>query len=267
MRLTHKWVTFRNLADGLQKILEGCLGTPAALVISTYQGDTDSLEVMCVSANAPDDLGVHPGIRIDVGERLTGWVAATNRRIVNSDAALDARRPDAGRCGAFAYCSAFPVHRVGGNLSGVLTVFTCQTLSESLISYLDLVLPRLASELERLALPDLECSWIPIPVREERDRAEIVRLVEAAFGKPPATLKLRAKDRDTRALAHELLVATGSPIGLADILFATDREELVIVSPRRDEFRVAIAAWARSRDTHHVLGVHLAETGDKRVSA
>jgi GAF domain-containing protein len=59
---------------------------------------------------------VGPHTRIAIGERLSGWVAATRRTIVNSDARLDF---DADVRDTSALCTALavPVHRNGETLA------------------------------------------------------------------------------------------------------------------------------------------------------
>jgi putative nucleotidyltransferase with HDIG domain len=59
--------------------------------------------------------------RIPVGERLSGWVAATRRTIVNSDARLDFD-PEARESSALCTALAVPVHRNGETL-GVLAFY------------------------------------------------------------------------------------------------------------------------------------------------
>jgi putative nucleotidyltransferase with HDIG domain len=64
---------------------------------------------------------IAPHTRIPVGERLSGWVAATRRTIVNSDARLDF---DAGvRDTALCTAMSVPVH-VGGETLGVLAFYS-----------------------------------------------------------------------------------------------------------------------------------------------
>jgi len=74
-----------------------------------------------VAAYRAGDATVGPHTRIAVGERLSGWVAATRRSIVNSDAKLDF---DDEVRNATSLCTtlAVPVHRHGETL-GVLAFY------------------------------------------------------------------------------------------------------------------------------------------------
>jgi GAF domain-containing protein len=58
----------------------------AAFVLFEYDDGADAIVASCeLGPAAPEMLGA----RIPVGERLSGWVAATGQTIVNSDARLD----------------------------------------------------------------------------------------------------------------------------------------------------------------------------------
>ncbi len=58
-----------------------------ALVLYTYDASSDAI---VAAWEAGEGLfGVRPGTRIPVGERLSGWVAATGEPVRNSDARLD----------------------------------------------------------------------------------------------------------------------------------------------------------------------------------
>ena len=63
------------------------------------------------------------GLRIREGDRLTGWVAANRRAIVNSDAALDLGERASADADTLRSCLSVPLE-VGATLEGVLTLYT-----------------------------------------------------------------------------------------------------------------------------------------------
>jgi hypothetical protein len=148
-----------------------------------------------------------------------------------------------------------------------MTLYTAGPIDAALVNYLELVLPRLASELARLTVPDGELRFgIEVPV-QNRDRSEVIALLQAAFGHPPTTFTLRPRNREATELATELLTAVDSPVGLADVLLMNRTEEVLVLSPRREELRAAFAAWARSRDAHRVMSVHVTDASSHRLTA
>ena len=91
----------------------------SAFVLFTYDEKTDSLVV----GYQAGDPAVAAGTRIRLGERLSGWVAAAQQPIVNSDARLDL--DDALReASPLRSALAVPIHRHGhGSTAGVLTFY------------------------------------------------------------------------------------------------------------------------------------------------
>ncbi len=86
-----------------------------AFVLFTCEAQT------LVAAYRTGDARVGPPTRIAVGERLSGWVAATRRSIVNSDAQLDFD-DDVRTATSLCTALAVPVHRNGETL-GVLAFY------------------------------------------------------------------------------------------------------------------------------------------------
>jgi GAF domain-containing protein len=86
-----------------------------AFVLFTCEAQT------LVAAYRTGDARVGPHTRIAVGERLSGWVAATRRSIVNSDAQLDFD-DDVRTATSLCTALAVPVHRNGETL-GVLAFY------------------------------------------------------------------------------------------------------------------------------------------------
>jgi putative nucleotidyltransferase with HDIG domain len=90
--------TFFNLGRALDGVMSmGCLGealwthfkqhVPAtAFVLYAYEEASDTLAVVYKVGEEADRIGAAP---IPLGERLSGWVAATGETVMNSDARLD----------------------------------------------------------------------------------------------------------------------------------------------------------------------------------
>ena len=93
----------------------------SALVLYRYDDELDAL--------VPSYLGGEPTLRADsrvrLGERLSGWVAATRTSVVNSDARLDVD-PDLREASALRSALAVPVSN-GPRFVGVLTLYTVES--------------------------------------------------------------------------------------------------------------------------------------------
>jgi putative nucleotidyltransferase with HDIG domain len=93
---------------------------PSTLVLYAYTEASDSIALMCQAGNVP--FGLSADVRIPLGERLSGWVAATGESVLNSDARLDldeAQRESS----PFRSTLAVPV-AVRTRLIGVLSVYS-----------------------------------------------------------------------------------------------------------------------------------------------
>jgi putative nucleotidyltransferase with HDIG domain len=84
-----------------------------------------------------DASGVLQGLTIDLGDRLTGWVADHGQPIINSDAHLDLG-PEAAIAG-LRFCLALPLDRVG-----VLTLYGPEAFGDGDTRMLQMVAPHLA---------------------------------------------------------------------------------------------------------------------------
>jgi putative nucleotidyltransferase with HDIG domain len=101
----HRWV--QAIADD------------AMFVLFAYDVRSDSLEARYVSA--AEHAAVR-GLRIPLGERLTGWVGANRQRIVNSDPALDFADVPSPGLDALKSCLSVPV-LADSALVGVLSIY------------------------------------------------------------------------------------------------------------------------------------------------
>jgi GAF domain-containing protein len=85
----------------------------------TYDVATDELVVACTAGEAA--TRALRGTRVELGQRLSGWVAANRQAIVNSDPALDLG-DDARQGTQLRSCLSTPLLRAN-QLIGVLTVY------------------------------------------------------------------------------------------------------------------------------------------------
>ncbi len=98
-----------------------------ATVLLRYQADSDSL---IVQATLPDLEPFGVGSTVNLGERLSGWVASTKRSIVNSDAALDLGEVAGSIHPPLAFALSVPI-LAEGELLGVLTSYSDRPFSEA----------------------------------------------------------------------------------------------------------------------------------------
>jgi putative nucleotidyltransferase with HDIG domain len=99
---------------------------------------SDSVTVKFVAGEASSAL---QGLRITLGDRLTGWVAENQQPIINSEATLDLG-PEAAFVGV-RYCVALPL-ATEGQLAGVLSLYSAEPFRDDQAQTLQAVLPHLA---------------------------------------------------------------------------------------------------------------------------
>ena len=113
MRLT-------DIADVIAKHLRRRVPC-SACVFYVYDQATDEL----LAAHAVgDNVGFMAGVRLSLGERLSGWVAANRQTIRNSDAALDLGEAVRSITPRLRSCLSTPL-TIDGDLVGVLTCSFC----------------------------------------------------------------------------------------------------------------------------------------------
>lgn len=94
--------------------------TPAAASVF-FIHDAQTAELIAAHASGPDAAMLR-GLRISIGERVSGWVAAHRRTIVNSDPVLDLDTPGDPFTCAYRSCLSTPLVGADG-LVGVLTLY------------------------------------------------------------------------------------------------------------------------------------------------
>jgi GAF domain-containing protein len=78
-------VNVRETCDAIEKHLQRSV-LFSLFILYRYDSESDDLDVAYASGEMASSV---QGSRIGVGERITGWVAANRRAIVNSDSVLD----------------------------------------------------------------------------------------------------------------------------------------------------------------------------------
>jgi hypothetical protein len=231
----------------LADVLRGRLGA-LELMVCLYDDGHDTLRIKHLSSGLEGAARLSLGDGISVGDRVTGWVASTNRRALNADAALDlhafegpASTPDL-KC-----CSAFPLQLPNGSFAGVFTVYTAAPIAEEMLAYIELILPRISCSLYRASFgANQELDDLP---RHLEERHSVEQRIRAAFGADTASVTFKTKATDPQPLSRDLLVAPDSPVLLTDIVLAGEPNQLVVISPR-NELRASLPRWAQSKGSH-----------------
>lgn len=128
------------------------LGAGMVCVLYTYELSSDSLVATFVSSAAHAAV---KGMRIPLGEKLSGWVAANRRPILNSDPALDLGEDLAAASGArLGSCLCVPLE-ADGTLLGALTLYVIpmQAFTEDHVALVTLVSSEVARRLQQAAAP------------------------------------------------------------------------------------------------------------------
>jgi putative nucleotidyltransferase with HDIG domain len=98
---------------------------------------SDAVKVAFVAGDAAPML---QGLEMKLGDRLTGWVAEHQQRMVNSDAKLDLGSEAA--LYGLKYCLALPLI-AEGQLAGVLSLYSAESFKEDQTDTLQFVMPHL----------------------------------------------------------------------------------------------------------------------------
>ncbi len=108
----------QNLYDALAHEIRSIVRFDLAILFS-YDRDHDHLEIHTVAGASEDEIGE---LHIAVGERLSGWVAANKRPIVNSDPALDLGQLAKQLNGGLTHALSVPVCK-GREMVGVMATY------------------------------------------------------------------------------------------------------------------------------------------------
>ncbi|HEY7286265.1 MAG TPA: HD domain-containing phosphohydrolase [Vicinamibacterales bacterium] len=140
-----------------------------------YLPDAGRTQLRVADAFGP---GAHAlsGLSIPVGQRLSGWVAASRQAIANSDAALDLEGLCERTTPALRSCMSVPL-LMGGTLVGVLTLYSshAEALGDGCDRVVQMIAPHIASALH--AASGREASFAESSRVDRQGAARELRLV------------------------------------------------------------------------------------------
>jgi len=155
------------------------LGDGMVCVLYRYEPSSDSLLATFVSSPAHAAV---KGMRIPLGEKLSGWVAANRRAIFNSDPALDLGEDLAVASGTrLGSCLCVPLE-ADGTLLGALTLYAIQmqAFTEDHVALVKLVSSEIARRLQQSAAPPT------VDAQQGRARPRLVAGAHGSESSPPA---------------------------------------------------------------------------------
>jgi len=230
-----------DVADVIAKHLRR-LVPATTCVFFVYDSDADRL----TSAHASGENASHfTDIRIDMGQRLSGWVAANRRTILNSDPMLDLGEVARILRPPLRSCLSTPLV-ANGALVGVLTVYSTNrdAFTEDHRRIVEVV-ARQVSHAVRRAIDykkehahQLRDQFTGLPNREHLERFWSSEL-SSSEGLPCSVVFLELRTvRGTRTTPHngllEAAIATRTVLRGADFLFAYDAASLIALLPQTD---------------------------------
>ena len=209
-------------------------------VFFLYDASVDEL----ASAHAAGENAAHfSGVRIEMGQRLSGWVAAHRQTIINSDPVLDLGEVARALRPPLRSCLSTPL-LADGNLVGVLTVYSTHrdAFSEEHRRRVE-VIARLVSETVQKTVDfrdqtELHDQMAGLPNRQHLERLIASELRRASA--EPCSILLVEMDtavstpaaRNT-TIAHVLAVVRGV-LRSPDLLFRDEGERFIVLLPQTD---------------------------------
>lgn len=150
-----------TVADVGQLAAAAMLGLAPGATVALYIND-ERARSLTVRYAGGADAGHLMGLTHRLGDRLTGWVAANNSPVANSDARLDFASSS---CGALRYAAATPLN-VEGRLIGVLTLYAADPFGEHQIRMLTALASPLAVAISTIAAMEigLAAGERPLPI-------------------------------------------------------------------------------------------------------
>lgn len=209
-----------------------------------YDGSVDEL----VSAHAAGDNAAHfSGVKIEMGQRLSGWVAAHRQTIVNSDPVLDLGEVARALRPPLRSCLSTPL-LVRDNLVGVLTLYSTQrdAFSEDHRRIVEVVARQVsgtvqnAADLRRDRKQKLHDQSTGLPNRQHLERFIASELVAASIR--PCSILLfeivhtaEAQTPTSRgSLVSQVLAAARGALRGADLLFKDEGDRFIALLPQTD---------------------------------
>ena len=272
-------VNMSDAGDVIAKHLQRLI--PSALIIFyAYDQAMDELEAKHAVGDA---ASIVRGMRIPLGERLSGWVAANRQTIVNSDPALDLGDMARSSSRPLRSCLSTPLVEAD-QLVGVLTVYSTNvdTFTADHRRTVDLIAKQAARTL-RLAA-DVDNSIPPDPVSDLPDIRQLEHFVESAAytrfrDRPEFSLlfidaegleqisRLRGRSIGDDALRHVVRQAR-TALRIDDTLFRSGNSEFVALLKEADQETAVTVADRIRRSVHENVFVldHISIAVDVNVT-
>jgi diguanylate cyclase (GGDEF)-like protein/putative nucleotidyltransferase with HDIG domain len=243
-------------------------------VFFIYDADSDEL----VSAHAAGENSSHfSEIRIEMGQRLSGWVAANRQTIINSDPMLDLGEVARALRPPLRSCLSTPLI-VGKQLVGVLTVYSThrEAFTEDHRRIVEVVARQVSEtvkdsvEYRREQTEKLRDQLTGLPNRQHLERFVASEL--AASGLPCSILLLTLQHAfnaksSARTPSHNIVakIAEGARSSLrgADLLFSYDSDRFVALLTQTD---ASTADAVGRRITTELTKLHLSEDDSATIS-
>jgi len=266
-------VHLADAADVISKHLRR-LVPATTCVFYLYDADADEL----VSAHAAGENSSHfSEVRIEMGQRLSGWVAANRQTIINSDPMLDlgevarALRPPLRSCLSTAMT-------VGRELVGVLTVYSThrEAFTEDHRRIVEVVARQVSEtvrdsiEYKKEETEKLRDQLTGLPNRQHLERFVASELATAGF--PCSILLLNLKQAvgakmpsrvSIQNLVARIAEAARSSLRGADLLFRYDTDRFVALLTQTD---AGTADAVGRRIASELATVHLSDDDSPSVS-
>jgi diguanylate cyclase (GGDEF)-like protein/putative nucleotidyltransferase with HDIG domain len=249
-----------DAADVISKHLRR-LVPATTCVFFLYETDSDEL----VAAHASGENSSHfSDIRIAMGQRLSGWVAANRQTIVNSDPMLDLGEIARALKPPLRSCLSTPL-MVSEDLVGVLTVYSTHrdAFTEDHRRLVEVVARQVSQtvrqsvEFSRDNTEKLRDQLTGLPNRQHLERF-VASELSASGGLPCSILLVEVRhsnEKSTQRLGQPVIgqVAKAMRAGLrgADLLFRYDSDRLVALLTQTD----ALTAEAVGRRVSHELAL------------
>jgi putative nucleotidyltransferase with HDIG domain len=257
----HSFSAQTVLADAVEELASKLRSLTPAALCTLFLPEASSGELYVGHASGSGAPHVRE-LRMAVGERLSGWVAANRRTICNSDAALDLAAVPELNTGEFKSCLATPLV-AADTLAGVLTLYARepQAYSDSDRRIVEQIarplahLVRGALELEKVQRATESSALAGIPPADQA-RFEYDPLEEPCLC-PVAAVALQVQGMDQggmdgtmlpEALLARAAASLRRDLRVADLLYRDGPRGLLAVLPHAN-LRAAETIAARAKDS------------------
>lgn len=236
-------MTFSDVGEVISKHLRRLVPCSLCVFFIYDVGSDDLVAAHCAGDNSP----LFSGLRIGLGQRLSGWVAANRQSIRNSDAVLDLG--DAARSinPRPRSCLSTPL-LIGSNLVGVLTLYStaADAFSEEHQRQVEVVAGQVAAIVKRTSELDVAG---PSSLRDQLAGLPTVesmrQLMETPAPQPTSVLVIHVSDFSSISGQHGhqagedvlscVVAATRRNLRPVDLLFRSGNDRFVVLMLQTDK--------------------------------